>query len=854
MHNIFTALLVCLCTLSSLAQQVQKIQPQAWVNNIPISSQKILQDNGSYQYLLIDEQVNLLRETVYRHYAVKVLNADGIQSMSDINITFDHSYQKLLVHDIKIIREGKEIDKLQQSKVQTFQRETSMERSLYDGSLSAVVNLSDVRKNDIIEYAYSIVGFNPIHQGQFSTVFYQQHTVPVNRIYSRLLCDTNLDIQYRLFEGAAKPTVKQTNTMQEYLWDVEALDYLLYDNNVPAWYDPHRHVAISTFKDWKEVVDWALPLYEYSKSQVSKLNPVLENTFTKETTILSLIRMVQDDIRYLGFESGIGAYKPHPPQKIFNQRYGDCKDKSLLLVALLRKEGLEAYPMLVNTQLKEDLVEQLPSNRAFDHCVVNFRFQGADYFVDPTISNQGGDLAHMSFPNYQRGLIIKQGNSELISIPQSIIPTINIKELITVDEIGGEADLLIRSEYTGSKADFIRSNFNTDSRASIQQSYLNYYHSLYTSLKSVDSVKFFDYERSSTNKVVVEEHYQIENFWLTSDDSSYLYCEIYPLVLESQLGYPKTTQRSMPYYMGEPYSFSQTTQVDMPEDWPVQPLDVNINGDGFAYKNIIQSNGRTVSVTHNYSLHKEYIEGNSAEEMLSKHQDIQNEFNYYLTYYHSLAGFSLSWVSVVLVLIAIGAGIFICFRIYDQYDPPAWKYAEDKPIGGWLILPAIGLTLSPLVQGADIFSDDYFNQNSWESIFSTGIDNPVQYALFFGAELVFNTLFFVFTMMVLLAFYQRRTSLPRLITFYYALGFIIPVMDLWIAEAIIPSQLTDQHRMEVYKEVGRLIIGAAIWVPYFHLSERVKSTFCKQRHNDDTTEDIYTDFNNGAMLSTSTYQ
>ncbi|WPP51785.1 DUF2569 family protein [Catalinimonas niigatensis] len=601
-------------------------------------------------------------------------------------------------------------------------------------------------------------------------------------------------------------------------------------------------------------VNWALPLYGFSESQVNELNPVLQNTFTKETTILSLIRMVQDDIRYLGFESGIGAYKPHPPQKIFNQRYGDCKDKSLLLVALLRKEGIEAYPMLVNTQLKENVVDQLPSNRAFDHCVVNFRYQGADFFVDPTISNQGGDLAHLSFPNYQRGLIIKQGNSELISIPQSIKPTIKIKELITVDEVGGEVDLIIRTEYTGSKADYTRSNFNTDSRASIQQGYLNYYHSLYTSLKSVDSVKFYDYDRNSLNKVIVEEHYQIDDFWLPSDDSSYIYCEIYPLVLESQLGYPKTTKRSMPYYMAEPYSFSQTTQVDLPEDWLVQPLNTNIKGEGFEYENIIQSSGRTVSVTHNYSLHQEYIDGESAEVMLSKHQDIQNELNYYLTYNYSLAGFSLSWVSIVLTLLATVAGVFICYRVYYQYDPPAWKYAEDKPIGGWLILPAIGLTLSPLTLGVELFSDDYFNQNSWNGIFSSNIDNSLQYGLFFGAELICNALFLVFTIMVLIAFYQRRTSAPRLITIYYALGLIIPLLDLWLAEEIIPAQLTDQNRMAIYKEVGRLFIAAAIWVPYFNLSERVKSTFCKQHRNEETPTDMYTDLNDGTIAGISTYQ
>lgn len=88
----------------------------------------------------------------------------------------------------------------------------------------------------------------------------------------------------------------------------------------------------------------------------------------------------------------------------------------------------------------------------------------------------------------------------------------------------------------------------------------------------------------------------------------------------------------MPYYMGEPYQFSQITQVDLPEEWPVQKTTASVTGDGFVYENRIEGYGKTVSIAHHYTLKKEYILGDSVESMLSKHESIKEELPYYLTY------------------------------------------------------------------------------------------------------------------------------------------------------------------------------------------------------------------------------
>ena len=83
-----------------------------------------------------------------------------MQAGSSINILYDPSYQKLELNSIVVIRNGKIIDKLNSSNFQLIRKELNSESYIYDGSLSAISNLSDIRVNDIIDYSYTIKGYN----------------------------------------------------------------------------------------------------------------------------------------------------------------------------------------------------------------------------------------------------------------------------------------------------------------------------------------------------------------------------------------------------------------------------------------------------------------------------------------------------------------------------------------------------------------------------------------------------------------------------------------------------------------------------------------------------------------------
>ena len=84
----------------------------------------------------------------------------------------------------------------------------------------------------------------------------------------------------------------------------------------------------------------------------------------------AIVRFVQDDVRYVGVEIGENSHRPHTPAWVLDRGFGDCKDKSLLLVSLLRAAGLEAWPSLVHASAGQRLPKSTPSPDVFNHAIV----------------------------------------------------------------------------------------------------------------------------------------------------------------------------------------------------------------------------------------------------------------------------------------------------------------------------------------------------------------------------------------------------------------------------------------------------------------------------------------------------
>ena len=161
-------------------------------------------------------------------------------------------------------------------------------------------------------------------------------------------------------------------------------------------------------------------------------------------------------------------------------------------------------------------------------------------------------------------------------------------------------------------------------------------------------------------------------------------------------------------------------------------------------------------------------------------------------------------------------------------DQPAAAEAAAGPrgIGGWLILPMLGLIFTPFRMGYQFVTDllPVLNATTWQALTSPSSPNyhPL-WAPLIGFEVVANIAVFAFGLWVLIQFFSKSKSTPRLYIIWMASLAIMQIVDVALANQI--PAVAAQPDAQSMKDVGRALLAAAIWIPYFLVSKRVRNTF-----------------------------
>jgi transglutaminase-like putative cysteine protease len=796
MKYFFLALLFWpLCSSGQLGNV--KIAPApSWVKKIdyPNSVSDTSMASGGYYDLLTEEQFNQSTQEAFSRYAQLVLSEKGLGNVTPISISFDPSFQELAFHNITIIRNGKKLERLRLSDIEVLRREQNLERAVYDGDLTAICNLQDIQVGDILEYSFTIKGSNPVFQNKYFRNYYFNYGVPIKKIFYRLLSPSNKPLYLKKFNQAPEALINKQGTITEYEWTLQDVPSLTMEESTPSWYNPYTYVQVSEFNEWKEVAQWAHSLFNLTPSQkLSGQVPGLTSDQSLEEKIKKSIQFIQDEVRYLSFADGIHGFKPHQPQKIITQRFGDCKDKSLLLATILNELGVKSRPVLINTSYGATLSEVLPSPRMFDHCIVQFQWQDSTYWIDPTISFQRGPLKKIFLPNYTFGLVIDPNTSGLEPIPTiTKAGSVKISDVFDVHSIGGGATLQVSTVYSGNEADYMREYFKSNSLTEIDERYLNFYATDYPDIELGAPIKYVDDE--IFNHLTTTENYEISSFWEFDSLNHIHRAAVYPRNLASYLATPTTKIRRMPYAIAYPLDISYDTKLNMPEDWSVTEAEKTIESSGFIYKSRISlKNSNEVHLNLSYKTKKRYLEKDEVKDYIKKVNDVTNDMSFTLTYKDEMktnSTFNTPFLLIVLMLFI--PGFFILKKIYE-YDPEPKSTTQFHSIGGWLILPAIGLCLTPLRMGYELINIEYFNYSNWRiltdpdfSAYNVGLGS------FILMELIFNMAFLFFSVVLLILFFKRRSSVPLLAALFYGLNFLFLLLD-----GIVGAQLQTHHILKL---------------------------------------------------------
>lgn len=123
------------------------------------------------QLLLLEHQFNAAENESFVHFSSRVLTMDGVQKDSNLKIDFDPNYESLTWHWARIWRDGRHLERLDTNAVQVVRQEKDLDEAMLNGEKSAILVLDDVRVGDVIDYAYSLKGNNPVSGGHFLVSF-----------------------------------------------------------------------------------------------------------------------------------------------------------------------------------------------------------------------------------------------------------------------------------------------------------------------------------------------------------------------------------------------------------------------------------------------------------------------------------------------------------------------------------------------------------------------------------------------------------------------------------------------------------------------------------------------------------
>lgn len=159
---------------------------------------------------------------------------------------------------------------------------------------------------------------------------------------------------------------------------------------IPRW----THVSFSTGSSWSDLAQRYSQIVDRA-IQGSDVSALLEAAAAADAAAGSpagsqvemidlLLARIGRAVRYTGIELGEGGVMPRTPAETLKRGFGDCKDKAVLLTALLRALGIPAYVALLNAGEGEpDVEESLPGLGAFNHAIVMVPGNPA-VWIDPT--------------------------------------------------------------------------------------------------------------------------------------------------------------------------------------------------------------------------------------------------------------------------------------------------------------------------------------------------------------------------------------------------------------------------------------------------------------------------------------
>ncbi len=326
----------------------------------------------------------------------KVLTEKGRRDAVTLKIPFDSHYGTSLVYRAEIIKPD---GRILACDLDTYARVMidpgQMQSNIYDPANKILtLMLPGLEIGDICHIITCRITTKARMPDSWADYAIFEYDSPIIKLDYAISSPRELPIRHKVLRAPIPGTVTYTEKTDPdgrtlHTWEIKNVPQMFPEPDMPPLHTQVQRLLLSTLKDWPTVSRW---YWELCQPALSDTNAVMRDhvaeltrdATSREEKIRKIFKFVSQEIRYMGIttEDTAPGYEPHPVSLTYKNRYGVCRDKAALLVALLNLAGIPAYPVLIHAGAKMDPDVPLPY---FNHAITAVDNPAGGYLLmDPT--------------------------------------------------------------------------------------------------------------------------------------------------------------------------------------------------------------------------------------------------------------------------------------------------------------------------------------------------------------------------------------------------------------------------------------------------------------------------------------
>ncbi len=305
--------------------------------------------------------------------AIRIQSQAGVEEFGQLVFGYSSATEKLEIEYVRVRKPDGRVVETPESTAQDFAPDVLKEAPMYSDYRQRHISVAALQPGDRLEYRTVTRVITPLAAGNF----WYEYTFPKGVVVDEDRLEVNVPRtrEIKLKTPTRTPEIRDAGDRRIYTWLVKDIKPDRNKEKDEAEEESGPDVQLTTFTQWIQIAQWYAKLQgervTVDESVRKKAEELTNGAETPTEKAQRLYDFVARDVRYVSISLGIGRYQPHAASEVLQNGYGDCKDKHTLFAALLRAEGIQSYPVLIDSSRTIDV--DVPSPAQFDHVITAAR-------------------------------------------------------------------------------------------------------------------------------------------------------------------------------------------------------------------------------------------------------------------------------------------------------------------------------------------------------------------------------------------------------------------------------------------------------------------------------------------------